>query len=243
MRRRPEEFPAVRRYTRDDFVSRVWRYRSGEHVTILGPTKSGKTHLAYQLLERTASPEIPAMVMVMKPRDKTTRKFMKGVVHREVTSWPQPPSIWRPHKPPFWIVWPRHAFDPDIDAYAHYQVFRSLILDSYKRGKRILFADETRSLERELGLSRELVTVWTKGRSMECGLWAASQVPKFISTEAYSQVEHVFLANIPDQRDQERFGEISGVDPYLVRHVVQQLKRHEWLYIRQEDRTMCIVDR
>lgn len=236
------EFPAVRAYTRSDFVERVWAYQAGQHVTILGPTGSGKTHLAYQLLEQTAHPDLPALVLVMKPRDKTTSKFTKRVAYRKVTNWPQLPSPWRPRKPPGWVLWPKHTFDPDVDLVEHWAVFRRAVLDSYKRGNRILFADETRSLERELGLNREMVTVWTKGRSMGTGIWAASQVPKFISTEAYSQASHVFLANIPDRRDQERFGEISGVDPALVRHVVQNLKRHQWLYIRQEDGAMCVVE-
>lgn len=239
--RRDQDFPAVRRYARGEFLDRVWVYQAGEHVTFLAPTQNGKTTLALDLLERTATEELPAVVLMMKPRDKTTAKWLERVAFRKITSWPQPPSIWHPRKPPGWVLWPRHTFDPDVDDPRHYAEFRRAILDCYKRGRRILFADETRSLERELGLSRELITIWTKGASMGCGLWGASQVPKFMSTEAYSQATHVFIGFTPEQRDQERFGEISGVDPYLVRHVVENLRRHEWLYIRQRDRVMCII--
>ena len=71
-------------FPRDDFLSRRWRYRAGEHVTILGPTGSGKTYLGYQLLEKVATPKLPGIVLVMKPRDATVR-FNRGITLLQVT--------------------------------------------------------------------------------------------------------------------------------------------------------------
>lgn len=223
----------------------VWAYRPGEHVSIIGPTDSGKTYLAHQLLGVTATPQLPAIDLVMKPKDQTSKKFARSNRFRIVRDWPVSPveSVWRPKKPAGFVVWPKHKFDPDFDDTEHNEIFRRAILDSYKRGNRILFADEMYSLTRELqpGLTREVVAVWTKGRSMGCGLWAATQRPRDVPQHMYSAAEHLFLAFDPNKKSIERYGEIGGVSPKIVESVTSALPKRHWLYIRRSDRTMCVV--
>jgi hypothetical protein len=117
------------------------------------------------------------------------------------------------------------------------------MLDCYKRGNRIVFCDEAYGLSNELGLNRELVTLWTRGRSMRTGIWAASQKPTHIPLHAYNQAEHLFLANDPDKRARDRFSEIGGVDPDLLKATVPQLEKHEWLYVRRDGPVMCVVEK
>jgi energy-coupling factor transporter ATP-binding protein EcfA2 len=231
----------VRAYDRGVFISRVWRYRTGEHVSFLAPTGGGKTTLAQQLLAVTATPQRPAVALVMKPRDRTVTQFQRAQKWRRARSWPAPPTL-APARAGY-VVWPRHTYDPDVDDPAHYQIFRRAILDAYKRGSRILFADEVYSLVHELspGLRKELITVWSKGRSMGCGLWGATQRPRDVPLQMYGQAQHLFLAHDADKASRDRFGEIGGVDPKLVEGVTSQLPRFHWLYIRREDRTMCVV--
>ncbi len=235
--------PVIERVSREEFLTECWDYQPGEHVTIIGPTGSGKTWLAYQLLDATATPEVPGIVFVMKPRDGTVSKWSKAVQFVRVRNWPPPISPWKPKKPRGYVLWPRFSFDPDRDNDAMYTIFRRAILDSYRKGKRILFGDELYSLAEELGLTKELVTIWTKGRSMECALWSATQKPTHVPLWAYSQAEHLFLHFDPDKRARERFKEIGGVDPVLVERTVLTLSRHEWLYIRRADGAMCIVEK
>jgi len=235
----------IERFSRENFLATRWRYKPGEHVTILGPTGTGKTWLAYQLLEHTATPQLPAVVIVMKPRDATAKAWSKKLDHPRTATWP--PSefakIWRAKNPSGYTLWPKHTFDPQRDDYAHYVVFRKAILDCYKTGHKIIFADELYSLSDELGLDRELITVWTKGRSMDCGLWGATQKPSHVPLWAYSQAEHIFLHRDPDKRNQDRYGDIGGVDPRIVRDITNSLERHQWLYIRRDGPRMCIVDK
>jgi hypothetical protein len=234
--------PRIERFGRAEFLAERWHYEPGEHVTILGKTGSGKTYLAYQLLEVTATSVVPAVVLVMKPKDRTVREWSAAAGFRVVRSWPPAPSIWAPRKPPGYVLWPRHTFDPDRDDPVLYREFRAAMLDSYRRGNRIIFADEATGLTQELGLDRELVTLWTRGRSMACGVWAASQRPAHIPLHAYNAVEHLFLANDPDKRARDRFSEIGGVNPDLLRDSVASLKKFEWLYVCRSGPTLCVVE-
>lgn len=228
------------RIRREDFLSLRWAYTAGDHVTVLGPTGSGKTTLAFDLLARTARPRLPAVVLVMKPRDATVAELTKRIGLRRTTLWP-------PNRLPFqapptgYTVWPRHTFDPDIDDDVLRRTFQAAIQDSYRRGNRIVFSDETAGLTKELGLTRILNAVWMRGRSMGCGLWAASQRPVDIPLNAYSQASHLFLAHDPDRRSRERFGEIGGIDARVVEAAVESLRQYEFLYIRREGQKRCIL--
>jgi len=237
------KYPRPETFSREEFLINRWQYRASDHVTILGPTDCGKTTLGYQLLEQSATPKLPALTMVMKPKDDTVTRWNKQLGLRVVRHWPPPPSIWEPGRPKVgWCLWPKHTFDPDRDDYLLHVQFRSAILDSYKRGNRIIFGDEVYGLAEELKLSRELVTVWSRGRSMKTGLWAASQKPTHIPLWAYSMAAHLFLYFDPDKRARERFSEIGGVDPQLVARTVMDLDEHQALYIRRRGGAMCIVD-
>lgn len=235
----------VTRYGHREFLDEVWDYRPGEHVTVLAPSGGGKTHLSYELLEVTARPDLQAIVFVQKPRDETVDKFTKKTGFRIVRQWPPPVNQRLRSKPPGWALWPKTTFDPDVDESRQFAIFKAAIADSYRRGDRILFADETYSLENELpngGLTKWLRTVHTKGRSMRCGVWSASQRAAYINRWAY-QAHHLFLGLDTDDDAQRRLSEIgAAVDKALVREVIAGLRLHEWLYIHRDSRTMCIVE-
>lgn len=226
---------------RDEFIERRFRCKPGEHVTIIAPTTCGKTTMIYDLLGEIATPRLPVVSLVMKPRDKVVRRYAGELGHRVTRTWPPLPTpFWRP---PGWVLWPRHTFDPDRDDVHLQAQFRKCMLDCYQRGNRIIFVDEVAGLTTELGLSRVCKAIWMRGASMHAGLWAATQRPREVPLHAYSQAHHLLLGKTPDKKDRDRFSEIGGVDPDLVKSTVAELQKFQWLYIRREDSAMCIVDR
>ncbi|MYS19154.1 MULTISPECIES: hypothetical protein [unclassified Streptomyces] len=235
----------VVRYGRREFIDEVWDYGVGEHVTILAPSGGGKTQLGYELLEVTAKPELPAVVLVMKPRDETVSRLVKKNKWRTVRRWPPTPYVRRVTKPSGYALWPSASFDIDRDEAAQKVIFGQCIRWCYKRGEWIIFGDETYSLENELpahGLKKEIRTVHTKGRSMHCGLWVASQRAAYISMWSY-QAHHIFLGNDTTEAAQKKMGDIgANVDKDLVKHIVANLEQYEFLYINRDKRTMCIVE-
>lgn len=237
----PDDFPEVERFDRDDFVDNYFHYESGEHVSFIGPTGSGKTTFAYQLLQEVSTPKLQGIVLVMKPRDKTATDWNKTLNYKIVRNWPPPLSVWEPKKPPGFTLWPRFTYKPREDNLAHSEIFERCILDSYQKGNRILFADEVYGLANEMDLEEELKALWMRGRSMGCGLWAATQKPTHVPLWMYSQAQHLFLHNDPDARARKRFGEIGGVDPKLIENVIMKLAKHEWLYIYRDGPKLAIV--
>jgi len=226
---------------RDEFIRRRFDYRPGQHLTIMGPTESGKTTLLYQLANQVAHPKLPAIVLVMKPKDETVDSWAKVMRARRSYAWPPGPSMWFQRRPRAYTVWPRHTFDPDYDDAMMEAVFRRTLLDSYKRGKRIVVADEVYGLAVDLGLTRPLGAIWKRGRSMKCGLWAASQRPAFVPLDAYSMAQHLFLHRDPDLRARKRYSEIGGgIDPKMILDVTSSLHDHNFFYIGP-GRRYCIV--
>lgn len=237
------EVPGILRVPREEFVTQRWHYEPGEHVTLLAPTGNGKTTLAYELLNVTASEEVPAVSLVMKPKDETVSAFSRANGFQHVRSWPPPRRPWR-DPPRGYTLWPRHDLRNNAWTLDHQeQVLGYALTDCYARGNKIVFADELYSLDNELGLRDELVCIWTKGRSMRTGLWGASQKPSHVPLWAYSQATHMFLSWDPDVRAQQRYGEIGGMDPDLIRSGVEQLDEYEWVYVHRQGRrsSICIV--
>jgi hypothetical protein len=238
-----KEVTPVTTFGRDEFLTRYWDYKPGEHVTMLAPTQNGKTTTAFDLIQHLPKQQKPPVILVMKPRDKTIAKILKVApkgYFRITRSWPPLPTPWQ--VPKAYLLWPKHTFDPDTDDVRLRGEFDKAIRAAYKGGDRIVMADETYGLINELKLTRLITAVHSRGAGMGVGLWCMTQKPTHIGTWAYSQAEHLFLGHDPDKRARDRFAEIGGVDPDIVKHYVANLKKYQWFYIRRTGPVMCIVD-
>lgn len=233
----------VQRFDREEFIAERFDYKPGEHLTILAPTGNGKTTLAMQLLGEVATEEVPAVVLVMKPKDETAEEFGEKNGYKRIETWPPRKNPFAA-KPPGYLLWPRENWaDLDETEVRQSAIFEKTFKDAYRNGNYIIFADELFSLDNELGLEGDLNRLWTKGRSMGAGLWGATQRPANIPRNAYSQAQHLFISYDPDKDTRRRYGEIGGMDPRLIMDAMEDTDEYEWVYVHPKGRqsTICIV--
>lgn len=251
---------------RATFLTQYWDYRPGEHVTMVAPTGYGKSWWKNDLLAATATPDLPAVVLATKPRDATMDRLLRRTDLRRVTTWPprdlgQVVTSQSQSKPPGWVVWPIFTGDPRRDDAEHVRIFRRALMHPYSRNAKtrknlvgrpaarqralkpmIIDVDEIYGVAIEMSLRREMITLWSKGRSVGIGLWGGTQRPFDVPQHAYSQPQHLFLGYTPDRRDRQRFREIGGVNPDLVMAVTERLAWRQWLYIHREQQAMCVIE-
>lgn len=239
----------ILRINRPTFLRDVWNYEAGEHVTILGKTGSGKTHLGFQLLQQSISKDLPGIVLVMKPRDDTVSKWMKTLGLLRVKTWP-PPMTRKMQHPAGYVLWPQLGNIDQDDAVLRRE-FRKAFKESFsqaarKNGEpRAIFVDEVTGVAKDLKLENELNILWGRGRSVGIGMWGATQRPFNAPLLMYQAAEHLFIPAEPDQRNRQRLGEIGGFDMELVKNIVDpstgNLGRHEFLYLGQTESVMAVV--
>lgn len=222
----------------DAFYSRLAAgpdgFRQGDHVTILGPTKSGKTTLALDVVEiRTyvlglfTKPQDPILDELAGRGWRTTHRLdiqvQDGqVVDRRVAFHPVYRSGTIREKEVRQAAAVRNALD---------YVFST--------GSWCVFADEGVWLTQHLGLSRELQAFWYQGRTSDLSLVLLAQRPAWVPRAAYSQAEHVFFFHTADREDQKRFADLGGgVDTDAVRALVAGLDRHQFLYVAPHEGTL-----
>lgn len=251
-----------------DFLSRYFNPAPGQHVSLIGPTGSGKTALGMALLARAAknNPRTRAVAIALKPHKRDPRYAEKpppglenlvsvGRIKRTgddtvagytnlyggkvVRKWP-PPRILLGGKPLFHTFWPEHSFT-ELDDIEHAAAMKKLLWSSYRKGGHTLFVDEIYTFAAQFKLQRDLEVMWSKSRSMGTGLYTATQRPAKVPLMMYSQATHLFLWNTRDVRDQQRYGEISGFNRSETVAVVSTLGQHDVLYLNSQDRTRCIV--
>jgi hypothetical protein len=239
----------VVRLTREDFLQNYWDYEPGEHLMIFAPTQNGKTTLLFELLIRTATPTLPATVLVTKPRDKTVTAWTSRLRFKTVREWPPPLFTRLMDQPPGYVLWPKFTMNPDVDDAHVAAVMNTCLRAQYAAGKKphrkghsITVADEVYALCEEYKLTKPVVTILTKGGGMGVGEWGATQKPSHIPLWFYSQPTHLFIGCDTDKRARQRYGEISGnFDPALIDEVVRTLPRFHFLYINTREQTLCII--
>lgn len=237
-------------FSREEFASKRFDYKDGDHVVFGGPTTAGKTTLAFYLLDYVATPTCPAFVAVSKPKDPTTEREGKRLGFRRVDDWPplKKLSEFRDGPPRGYLVWPKYG-DMDTDVDRSYKVTRTLLRERYAAGARdqhgILVMDDTVVKSKILGLDKEMTTILAMASAMGLGQWTFVQKPTDSGRTAlwsYGASEHVFLSYDGDRKNQARYDEIGGVDPRMVSGAISTLEPYQFVYIRRTGHHVCIVD-
>lgn len=219
-------------FERREFLTERWHHEPGEQVIISQPTQGGKTRFGYELL--AATPHIrPPVALVMKPRDPTPAEMTRRLGWKEIPSWPPPRVMPWQSRPPGYTLWPRHtlSLDPASIAASNANIkrqFERCLLDAYKRGEIVIFADEIVGLVSELDLRELALTLSNRGSGMGASLWAATQKPSGtigqpLPSPFLNNPTHKFFGYDDVEANQKTISKIAGINNQLVLSEIQNL--------------------
>ena len=237
-----DDFHGVPVVTWADFLA-DFRWRQGEHVSLIGPTGAGKTTLALALLPMRDY----VTVLGTKPKDSTLDKLVTRDHYDKLTAWPKRGprtygvrmSDGTERTRASVVLWPpfRAAGDKQRQA----DVFDHALGEMFAAGSWCIFADEVFYLCKELGLEQHLTTIWTQGRSLGLSLVAGTQRPAFVPLYLYDQATHLFLWNDNDETNLRRVGGLGGLSAAKVRAIVAALPHHAVLYVNTRTRRLAVT--
>lgn len=225
----------------DYFITRVFDWRQGQHVGMIGPTEAGKSNLSYQILPLRDY----VTFFATKPKDRTLDKFARSAGFERLPDWP--PVRWKllvkheitAAEMPRRLLWPDAK---QIHSRPHQQdVFSRAIADIYAQGGWTVVWDEFWFMCTLLKLEEEARVFLQQARSNDISFVMGAQRPSRIPLELFDQATHLFFARDNDERNLERISGIGWLASHPIRYLVASLQRYQFLYINTREGWMYRV--
>lgn len=207
-------------------------HKQGEHVSLCGPTGSGKSTVGLELCKligaRKARDGRPARVVVVvtKQRDDTVSRLGWPAIKQWPPAWDQPHVI----------VWPR-VKEPSQRASQQAAILSPLLDRIEQEGGQTVYLDECAYFERTppkgLGLSPTMEQLWSEGRSGKLTLIGGTQRPRHVTLLMWSEPSWVIIFPPEDEEDLKRVAQASG-QKAAVLDIAGRLGGHEFLCVRRQ---------
>lgn len=217
-----------------DAFRRSWK--QGQHVAIIGPTDSGKSTLAFNLL-----PLHPYVaIFATKPKDETLSHLIAKKDRRpgpgeyvKIDEWKRLSESKYPRR----ILWPdaRELNSQERQRKAFQYAFDII----YREGGWTLYLDELWFMTADLGFEHTVRIYLQQSRSNNVTLVLSSQRPSRIPVEVYDQSRHLFFSRDNDERNLSRISGIAYRSAALIRDLVANLEPHQFLYVNTRTGYMC----
>lgn len=222
------------------------RWRPGQHVTIVGPTGSGKTHVALTLLDICRY----RLVMATKRKDPLVQQLQAHGYHitgdlKEI-QWTISDDDYREPLQKQVVFWP--TFPEKLSTRERLEVQARVMAKALdwadKTGGWAVLLDETMWMHTNLRLERELSSMWFQGRTQGLSVIANSQRPAHVPRLAWNQADYFFIFQTQDKTDLDSLREISsGFPKELIEETVRSLDYHghEALFVDARNRELARV--
>lgn len=226
-------------------------FRQGDHAAIIGPTGTGKTHIALELAELRDY----VLFVACKPEDPLIKDlvahgyWVSGDLNIPYTEQPPGSGQFRPaHRKV--VFWPRLSAERvrklkshqllDAEKQMQKPAVGGAIGYVRKNGSWCLIMDEATWVCRDLGLQRQVDSALFQFRTLNASLILCGQRPSWMGQYALSQPTHLFLFQTSHKNDIKALGDISGVNYDAVISTVMNLnhRTHEVLYVNTRTREM-----
>ena len=191
-----------------DFGS-IWN--QGEHIALIGPTGSGKTALAADLVELRDY----SVVMALKPHDETLKAFQGFKVIRK---WPPEYGM---HRVILWVK-PQSLSDVFVQRDRLLKAMEQI----YKAGGWCVYLDELSYMSEVLKMRMPVVVFLNQGRSSGISAVAATTRPRRVPVEMFNQISFVVMFKFNDRDELRRVAEIASIDFRDMLYLNGQLERH-----------------
>lgn len=183
-------------------------HKQGEHVSIVGPTGSGKTVLGLELCKlvgaKRGKDKRPSRVTVLcyKPRDDTMRSILPEKEWPIIKKWP--PGYGQEHC----IVWTKGSFARQR------AVFVPLLDAMYHEGGQAVYIPEAAHFERKppdgLGMGGKMTELWSSARSNKLTVISDTQRPRFVTVSMWTEPSWVIVFRPEDEEDLRRVAQLTG---------------------------------
>lgn len=200
----------------------VFEWEQGQHITLVGRTKSGKTSLVRRLLPIRDY----TVVLATKRKDSSLYDPLRREGFRLQEDldldWKKTPKI---------IFRPRMRTPNRAGLEEQKEGFEQALIEIFNVGNWCVYADEVRYLTDNLKLAGVFDVLWLQGRSLGISLVVSTQRPVSIPLLAFDQADHIFCWRQTLKDDIDRISEFSGIYGSTVKYALPRLPEHEALYI------------
>jgi hypothetical protein len=218
------------------FVESRLVWLQGEHVTMIGPTGSGKTTLTNALLPLRSF----VMFFGTKPsgRDDTAMALVRRGGYKLVRDVDRLPDVVTRRNGRI-VFWPKFTTPDDVPMQA-WQIGQAM-RRAFVEGGWTLVVDEMWYADNVLHLGKMLEQLWSQGRSLGISLVAGTQRPAKVPLMAYDQATHVFFWRDNDESNLKRISGMNGLNARLIRETVSTLPLHHVLYVNTRTGYMAVT--
>lgn len=214
----------------------VWGRPNGqvmpEHMSVYGPTGSGKTYfITYVMTERARLRGTHAVAIATKLDDRTLTDAGWPIIEDWPPDYGKDQVIW----------WARGGLSDEQQAEQRVRMQRIMNTLWQKDANKIVAWDELPYVSGDLGLFRPVGTYYREGRGLGITNVAALQRPSGVPRYVHSECRWTVAFRSKDQDDRDRVAEVLG-DRQYYREVLKNLdaEKREFL-IKRELTGECFI--